>query len=167
MRKITTYITALVFSVLMFSCAKENVDEELKSVDYVSESSVNYNYSEIESEILSEVNKYRLEKGLSELEEIGEISIEAEDHNYYMVDVGKVSHDNFGKRYEALVNGIGARAVSENVAFGYRTADAVVKAWLNSEGHRENIEKDFTHFGISVVQNEEGRNYFTNIFVRR
>lgn len=168
MGKSTSSLILCLFSALMFvSCAKENLDEELRSVDHVAKSSVNYTYSEIETAILEQVNDYRASKNLNKLESIGEISLEAEDHNYYMLETGKVSHDNFGVRYKALVSGVGAKAVSENVGYGYRTAEAVVKAWIASEGHRKNIESNHTHFGVSVVQDEDGRNYFTNIFVRK
>lgn len=168
MRKSTKRVILLIFSTLLLaSCAKESLDEEIDSVDHVAKTSVNYTYTDIEKDILSAINEYRKEQDIKELSPLGEISLEAEDHNYYMVETGKVSHDNFGERYTALVNSIAARAVSENVAYGYHTADAVVKAWIKSDGHRENIESNFTHFGVSVVEDEEGRNYFTNIFVRR
>ncbi|HEY9183816.1 MAG TPA: CAP domain-containing protein [Salegentibacter sp.] len=168
MRKSTSRFILLVFSALVLvSCAKESVDEEINSVDHIAKTSVNYIYTDIEKDILSGINEYRKEQDLKELSPLGEISLEAEDHNYYMVETGKVSHDNFGERYTALVNSIAAKAVSENVAYGYHTADAVVRAWIKSDGHRENIESNFTHFGVSVVEDEEGRNYFTNIFVRR
>jgi len=78
-----------------------------------------------------------------------------------------VNHDNFNVRYSNLVNGVGAKSVAENVAYGYDSADAVVKAWIASEGHKENIEGNFTHFGIAVDQDKNGKNYFTNIFMRR
>ncbi|WP_081212240.1 CAP domain-containing protein [Salegentibacter sediminis] len=168
MRKSTTRFILLAFSALVLvSCAKDSVDEEINSIDHIAKTSVNYTYTDIEKDILSAINDYRMEKGFKELSPLGEISLEAEDHNYYMVENGKVSHDNFGARYTTLVNSIGAKAVSENVAYGYHTADAVVKAWIKSDGHRENIESNFTHFGVSVVEDAEGRNYFTNIFVRR
>ncbi|MDR9457664.1 MAG: CAP domain-containing protein [Salegentibacter sp.] len=168
MRKSITRFILLVFSSLvLISCAKDSVDEEINSIDHIAKTSVNYTYTDIEKEILSAINDYRKEQDLKELSPLGEISLEAEDHNYYMVETGKVSHDNFGERYTTLVNSIAARAVSENVAYGYHTADAVVKAWIKSDGHRENIESNFTHFGVSVVKDKEGRNYFTNIFVRR
>lgn len=168
MRKSTTRFILLFFSVLtLVSCAKDSVDEEINSIDNIAKTSVNYDYTDIEKDILSAINEYRKEQDLNELSPLGQISLEAEDHNYYMVETGKVSHDNFGERYTTLVNSIAARAVSENVAYGYHTADAVVKAWIKSDGHRENIESNFTHFGVSVVKDKEGRNYFTNIFVRR
>ncbi|HSP40396.1 MAG TPA: CAP domain-containing protein [Gillisia sp.] len=147
------------------SCAKDEIadDSALKTadlVDYVT-------YSEMELEILTAVNDHRINIGLSELKRVDGITFLASDHNTYMIEKKQVSHDNFQKRYLALVNDIGAKAVSENVGYGYRTGQAVVNAWLNSEGHRKNIEGDYTHFGISVAQDEDGKNYFTNIFARR
>lgn len=124
-------------------------------------------YSEIEIEILDAVNEYRRTQGLSFLERVDDITLLAEDHNRYMIENKIVNHDNFDKRYFTLVKELGAKAVSENIGFGYRTADAVVQAWIKSEGHKKNIEGDFSHFGISVEQDEEGKNYFTNIFVKK
>lgn len=168
MQNITHRVCLLFVCVFTFiSCSEDNLmDNEnaaIKTanlVDYVS-------YSAIENEILEAVNSYRESKGLSVLKKVDDITFQALDHNLYMIEKKEVSHDNFAKRYSALVNEIGAKAVSENVGFGYRTADAVVRAWINSEGHRINIEGDYTHFGISVDQDEDGKNYFTNIFVRR
>lgn len=168
MRKISSLLFLCLFSALFsVSCSKESLGDEIKSIDHVAKENLSYMYSEMETDILQEINVYRKSKGLNDLESLSEISLEAEDHNYYMLGKGKVSHDNFGERYNALVNSVKARAVSENVAYGYHSADAVVKAWINSEGHRKNIESDYTHFGISVVEDEDGKNYFTNIFVRK
>ena len=72
---------------------------------------------------------------------------------------------DFNIQYQNLVQEIEARVVSENVGFGYRTSEAVVEAWIKSEGHRENIEGSNTHFGISVDQDQNGKKYFT-IFSR-
>ena len=65
------------------------------------------------------------------------------------------------------MNKVGARAVAENVGYGYRTSKAVVNAWLKSKGHRENVEGEYSHVGISVRQDEDGKNYFTNIFIKK
>ena len=167
MYTITKQLCLTLVCVLMFtSCAKDELeieDSALKTADLVDYAA----YSPMELEILNAVNDYRISKGLSELKRVDGITFLASDHNTYMIQQKKVSHDNFSKRYTALVNEIGAKSVSENVGYGYRTGKAVVGAWLNSEGHRKNIEGDFTHFGISVAQDENGKNYFTNIFARR
>lgn len=158
---------ALVCVLMFSSCSKDtDLPEEntaLKTadlVDYVT-------YTQIETDVLAAVNDHRISIGLSSLERVDGITFHAYDHNEYMIQQKKVSHDNFSTRYSNLVKEIGAKAVGENVAYGYRTAGAAVKAWINSEGHKENMEGDYTHFGISVAQDEDGKNYFTNIFVRR
>lgn len=168
MRRRSYSLVLLLFSALLVvSCSKEALEKDLHAVDHVAKENISYTYTGIETDILEEINRYRKSKGLNDLKPLSEISLEAEDHNFYMLGKGKVSHDNFGERYTTLVNTVGAQAVSENVAFGYRSADAVVKAWINSDGHRKNIESASTHFGVSVVEDEEGKNYFTNIFVRK
>ncbi len=167
MYTITKHLCLTLVCVLMFSsCATDSdlpENTELKTadlVDYVT-------YSQIEIDVLEAVNDHRISKGLSSLKRVDEITFQAYDHNEYMIQQKKVSHDNFSTRYTNLVNEIGAKAVGENIAYGYRTAGAALKGWLNSEGHSENMEGDYTHFGISVAQDEDGKNYFTNIFVRR
>jgi len=168
MRKSTLrFIMLLLIAVSTVSCAKESIEEEVNSYNHTAKEKVNFDYSAIETEILTLVNEHRKSLDLAPLAPIAEISVEAESHNYYMLEVGEVSHDNFGVRYENLVKTVGAKAVSENVGYGYRTADAVVKAWLNSKGHKENIEGNHSHFGVSVLDDENGRNYFTNIFIRK
>ena len=55
-------------------------------------------------------------------------------------------------------------SAGENIASGYDSPDAVVNAWMNSEGHRENIlTPGFTKLGIGYMQ-VNGRNYWTQLF---
>ena len=85
-----------------------------------------------------------------------------------MIEKGKVSHDNFPDRVLKLKNNTNSKAVSENVAFGFSTAEGVFQGWLNSASHKKIIEiASLTHFGISAKTNSEGRNYFTQIFIEK
>ena len=85
-----------------------------------------------------------------------------------MISTGTVSHDNFESRAQALITNANAKKVSENVAYGYGTAQGVVNAWLNSPDHKKAIDDPKnTHFGISTECNSEGRNYFTQIFIQK
>lgn len=164
---IKQYCLALMCVIAFSSCSKDTEipadSADLKTANLLDVVA----YSQIEAEILTAVNDHRRSNGLKSLVKVDEITFQADDHNHYMIEKQSVNHDNFQVRYLNLVNEIGAKAVSENVGYGYRTAGAVVKAWLNSEGHKKNIEGDYTHFGISVEQDEKGNNYFTNIFVKR
>ncbi|APG59405.1 CAP domain-containing protein [Christiangramia salexigens] len=160
-------LTFILCTVILTSCSKENIEDQVTSYDQVATKKAEYKYSQMEIEILEDINIYRKANGLSELKALTDVSLKAEDHNDYMIQNGKVSHDNFAARASYLMNEIGAKSVSENVAYGYHTADAVVKAWLKSSAHKENIDGDHTHFGISVRQDSEGKNYFTNIFIKK
>lgn len=138
---------------------EEIIEEQVKST---------YEYSAIESEILELVNKHRKSIGIPELIALDFVSEVAADHTKYMIEVGKISHDNFSERSKKLIENAEAKSVGENVAYGYTTAETAVNGWLNSDGHRGIIEDaKFTHFGISTDTNNVGRNFYTQIFITK
>ena len=120
----------------------------------------------IEVEIMELINNYRIENGFTALAPKSIIKSQTFSHNDYMIEQDQVSHDNFYYRKNFLTNSAGAVKVGENVAFGYPNAEAVVNAWINSDGHRANIEGDFTHFEVSADLDENGHWYYTNIFIK-
>jgi uncharacterized protein YkwD len=62
-------------------------------------------------------------------------------------------------------NNMRYRAAGENLAYGFKTPEAVVAAWMKSEGHRRNImDPDFTYIGIGYYVNENGRVYCSQLF---
>lgn len=157
----------VLFIAVMFfvSCSNDDDDSLFESVSY---EEVIVDYSEIELEIFELVNKYRNSKDLISLETMSVISSVAESHSEYMTKTGNVNHDNFFERHKVLVNNASAKVVGENVSFGYNTAKGVVDAWIASDGHRDIIEsEEYTHFGISIVKDTNGKNYFTQIFIKR
>ena len=53
----------------------------------------------------------------------------------------------------------------ENIAYGYQTPEAVVQAWLNSSGHRANIENaTFRSIGVGAAVASSGRVYWAQAF---
>lgn len=127
----------------------------------------NYTYSDIELETMKLINDYRVSVGLKPLEKINHISYKSEEHDYYMIDKKAASHDGFVSRSENIMKVLGAKTVGENIAYNYNSPQAAVTAWLNSAGHKANIEGDFTHFGIAIKQDSTtGKKYYTNIFAK-
>jgi len=62
-------------------------------------------------------------------------------------------------------NGVSYRWAGENIAMGQRTPTEVVRAWMNSPGHRENIlRSDFGHLGVGVAMDSNGRLYWSQNF---
>lgn len=166
MKNFVYQIWFLAICVLSFSsCSKDNL-EDLEPTEFSSEV-IPVDYSNLELEVLDLVNDYRFANDLPQLEFLDEISMQAQTHNLHMIKSNEVCHDDFAARYSVLVNTIKAKTVSENVAFGYRTAEAVVAAWIKSDGHKKNLDGEFTHFGISVEEDAEGKFYYTNIFVKK
>ena len=155
----------VLFALLSFSCSTEDNLEETES--NVSTNVVIPETKIIEIEIIERINTYRLDLGLNALNSMDAIKSQAYIHTDYMIDQDNVSHDNFFQRKNYLVENVGANKVSENVAYGYTNAQSVVNAWINSDGHRANLEGDYTDFDISAEQNSEGKWYFTNIFVKK
>ncbi|MDV7186959.1 CAP domain-containing protein [Lutibacter sp. TH_r2] len=160
----------LFLSLFIISCASDNDMEEMQ----LSESTTTttqvetVTYTSLESDVLDLVNSHRTSMGLNELQILNLISSVAEDHTKYMIENGQISHDNFSERANILMQNANAKSVGENVAFGYTTAEDVFNGWLNSESHRAAIEKSsFTHMGISTECNSNGKNYYTNIFIKK
>jgi uncharacterized protein YkwD len=152
--------------VLFASCSKDELDQNNTANYEIDLTIVQKNDSEMTNQIFQLVNDHRLSIGLSPLvldEAYG--SAYAVDHTDYMIGVSQINHDNFHIRSGALQNR-GAQRVGENVATGYNDAETLVFAWLNSPGHREVIEGNFTHTGFGVFQNNNNRYFFTQIFYK-
>ena len=151
-------------AILTFSCSTDSIDEK---ADALIENLVVPPTKEIETKILELINNHRLSKGLNPLAEITVVKSVAYTHTNYMIDNDEPSHDNFYTRSNYLKTNAGAKSVSENVAYGYTKAESVVNRWIKSDSHRATIEGDFTNFNISAEKNEDGKWYYTNIFIKK
>ncbi len=61
--------------------------------------------------------------------------------------------------------GIKIWAAGENIAGYYSDPEEVVEAWMNSQGHRENIlDSYFSHIGVGVYEDDDGCLYWVQIF---
>lgn len=157
-------IVVLLAVMSLLSCSTDNFDD---NVDNLELSLVETQTKYIEVEILNLINDHRLSLGLNALNDMNIVKSVAYSHTDYMVDNDVVSHDNFYTRSNYLKSNIGAKKVSENVAYGYGTAQGVVNAWIKSESHKANLEGDYTNFDISAEKNKDGRWYYTNIFIKK
>jgi uncharacterized protein YkwD len=140
----------------------EQVAEPEKEVFLVSTAS----HSNMESELFEIINNYRIGLNLNALEFEDSSYFFTKKHSKYMISQGNTSHDNFAKRAEQISINTGATFVAENVAKDYDTVVETFEAWLESDGHRFNIEGDYTHSAISIKENEEGDLNFTQLFLR-
>src|SRR3970040_363019 len=156
-------LLAVIFT--MNSCSSDS--SEASSAEAKLEVVVNYTYNANELETMKLINDYRASIGLNTLKTINHISFKSEEHDNYMITNNVVNHDDFVARSENIIKVLGAKTVGENIAYNYSTPEAAVTAWLNSPGHKQNIEGDFTDFGLAIRENPTtGKKYYTNIFAK-
>jgi uncharacterized protein YkwD len=120
----------------------------------------------LEDAILDLVNEHRRKKGLAALQSNYVIETEARRHTVSMAShKTPFGHNGFSYRTKIIKAKVpGITATAENVAFGSKTAQEVVDGWLNSPGHRKNIEGKFRLTGIGVARDDKSILYFTQIF---
>lgn len=148
----------------MISCSADST-EDTSSANTPSEVT-SYTYNTTELETMTLINQYRVSIGLNELKQINHISYKSEEHDEYMIANNVVNHNDFVARSENIKKVLGATNVSENIAYDFNSPQAVLNAWLKSPNHKENIEGNYTHFGLAIRVNAAGKKYYTNIFAK-
>lgn len=124
-------------------CAKNNKEKKENTTEL-------YLYRAFETELIQEINKHRKSLNLSELVLADYISHKCLEHNKYMHTQGKSSHDNFQDRAEKIKYNLDCSVVGENVAFNFSTPKATLYAWLQSPGHKKNLDNpDWYIMGVS------------------
>ncbi len=60
------------------------------------------------------------------------------------------------------------RTAGENIAAGHPTGRAVVRGWMDSEGHRANIlNRRYRLLGMAMRRSDNGTPYAAQVFGRR
>lgn len=163
--KLLVLLMSLTLTFSMTSCS--SYDSEENSVSNVKVVNT-YSSSSDEIALAQIINNYRVSKGLNSLETINHISYKSQEHNFYMIEKNVVNHDYFQQRSNNIIQVLGAVRVGENIAYNFSTPNSALNAWLNSPGHKANLEGDYTHFGISIsIDPETGKKYYTNIFMKK
>ena len=120
--------------------------------------------SQLELDAMKLVNEERQSNGLEPLTISQELTAKARIKSQDMKEQGYFSHNSptYGSPFEMMKQlGISYRSAAENIAMGYRTAEAVVNAWMNSPSHRENIlSTRYTSMGIGHTDG-----YWTQWFI--
>ena len=127
--------------------------------------------SAIEKEVFDLVNKTRAGYGLPQLAWANDLAAVARAHSRDMINRRFFDHTNpdglspFDRMRAA---GIRYKTAAENIAYGQRTPEAVMNAWMNSSGHRANIlNANVKEIGVGAVADSSGTIYWTQEFVAR
>jgi len=122
----------------------------------------------MERKVVRLTNKKRTAHGCDRLKVRKSIRKAARKHSERMADAGVLDHQlpgepDVGERLEDAGYD-NWTSWGENIAQGYATPKAVVKAWMDSPGHRANIlDCDFEHIGVGLVS-RDGTKWWTQDF---
>lgn len=119
------------------------------------------------------VNAHRRGVGLAALLRDPRLDVAARQHAQRMRNLVFFDHrDPYDgtaapDRVAAAADGGTWSVIAENLAAGHRRADAVMHAWLTSEGHRANIEDpEVTHVGTAIETRGAYGTYATQVYGR-
>lgn len=143
-----------VFIILAFSAAQCALSDPINNND--------------EQAIFDKINSYRIQHGLHALKMNEQISQEAQEHSHEMAEnIIPFGHDGFDVRVHRLFKIFDhTHGIAENVAYTDADVKGVVQQWLQSSGHRSNIEGNYSLTGIGIAYDKNGRAYVTQIFLR-
>lgn len=120
-----------------------------------------------EAKVVKLTNDARVKNGCAAMRTEAKLTTAARAHSADMIAQNYFSHT--GKNGSTFVTRTKAAgyltAIGENIAWGYRTPEAVVDAWLKSPGHRANILNcKAKAVGVGVATKADGTPYWTQIF---
>ena len=109
-----------------------------------------------ERSLLRAVNDVRAAHGLAPLRVDDRLQRAARSHSRALLALDRLDHGDFVGRLRAF--GVRGGSLAENLAWGsgsYARAAWVVRAWLDSPGHRRNLlGAGFTRIGIGAAVGE-------------
>lgn len=119
------------------------------------------------AELLEAHNKIRLSNGVPALRLSDRLTQVAQAHSSDQASRQKMSHtgsDGSSPFQRIAKAGYRYMSAGENVAMGYKDVPSVMKGWMSSPGHRENILRRYSEVGFGRAADSRGRFYWTAVF---
>ncbi len=129
------------------------------------------NRADYAQQVVALVNQHRAGLGLTPLRTSAALQDAAVWKSRHMAAYGYMTHDDpappvartWYQRVQAC--GYSRGGAGENIAYGYASPQAVMSGWLNSSGHRANIENpSYRVLGVGAASSSAGRIYWTQNF---
>ncbi len=142
----------------------DNSCPELPEQETPSPEQPEQNLSYVE-QVVNLVNAERAKEGLSPLTIDTKVSAAAQVRAEEIVTSFSHTRPDGSSFATALKEqNISYRRAGENIAWGQKSPEEVVNAWMNSSGHRANImNKNFTSIGVGYYR-QNGVNYWCQLF---
>lgn len=126
---------------------------------------------DIGQQVMDLTNQERAKYGVPPLEWDWQVARVARYKSKDMRDKNYFSHTSptYGSPFQMMKDfGVSYRSAGENIAAGQTTPEEVVRAWMNSEGHRKNIlNEGYTRIGVGYVSGGSYGHYWTQMFISK
>ena len=122
---------------------------------------------QMSDQVIELVNKEREAAGLSPLKKDDKLTAAAELRAHEIIENFSHTRPDGTKHFTVLKEvGLSSSYAGENIARGQRDAEAVMTAWMDSEGHKENIlDEKYTRTGVFCVVVRATR-YWVQVFAK-
>lgn len=123
--------------------------------------------SQFQQEVVELVNQERAKAGLNPLTVNADVTAAARIRCVEQTSSFSHTRPN-GSSFSTVLDeqGVNYMSAGENIAYGQRTPKEVMNAWMNSQGHRENIlNSRYTSIGVGCYQAPNGTLYWTQLFI--
>lgn len=118
--------------------------------------------------LFEQINQHRAQEYLPLLKINPHIQVMATQHAQDMAQGRQpFGHEGFQERARLLLSKLGGSSVAENVALGSANTEKIIQTWLDSSGHRNNIEGAFDWTGIGIAQANDQQYYYCQIFIKK
>ena len=117
--------------------------------------------AKFEANVMKWTNVARRHHGLHRLKVGKCVDGFADPWSRHMAKTQQLVHQDLGP----ILKRCKASQVAENIAYGYPTAHATVRAWMHSKGHRANIlNPGLTNLGVGAARDKNGTWWVTQDF---
>ncbi|MDD3416317.1 MAG: CAP domain-containing protein [Lachnospiraceae bacterium] len=143
--------------------AKTEIEATTKNTDKVDTATSESTFA---TEVVRLVNVERAKQGLGALKIDAKVTSAANVRAKEIIQSFAHTRPN-GSSFATALKESGANysGCGENIAWGQQSPETVVKAWMNSAGHRANIlNPKFTTIGVGNTQNSNGTPYWVQLF---
>jgi uncharacterized protein YkwD len=120
-----------------------------------------------EAKVVKLTNDNRVRNGCAAVRTEVKLTAAARAHSVDMATKNYFSHTaKDGSSFLVRTKRAGyTTAIGENIAWGYRTPEAVVTAWMKSPGHKANILNcKAKSVGVGLGKKADGTPYWTQVF---
>ncbi|MGN8645999.1 CAP domain-containing protein [Gracilibacillus sp. HCP3S3_G5_1] len=152
---------------------EDNQQTEIQDDDYIDQNQEPQSFDResvdgFVQKVVELTNEARSENGAEALQFDHDVANVAQNKSEDMADNNYFSHTSptYGSPFDMLEEfGVDYTKASENIAAGQETPEEVVQAWLDSEGHRQNLlDPEVTHIGVGFTADG---NCWTQLFIRK